>query len=108
LANAGGGGGDDTEARLRVLETHVDYIKAALERIEATANSTRDSVSRLEISMKDGLSKLEVGAAELRVKVDHLPTLRVSLSVAAVIVALVSALMVFLGKIGLLAKAIGG
>jgi hypothetical protein len=92
---AGGGGGDDTEARLRVLETHVEYIKAALERIEATSNSTGDSVSRLET---------ETG--KLGVKVDHLPTMRVFLSVAALVVALVSALMVYVGKIGLLAQAI--
>ncbi len=95
LQTAGGGGGGDTEARLRVLETHVEYIKAALERIEAISNSTRDSVSRLEI---------ETG--KLGVKVDHLPTMRVFLSMAALIVALVSALMVYLGKIGLLAQAI--
>jgi hypothetical protein len=112
LANPGGGGGDDTEARLRVLEAHVEHIKAALERIEATANSTRDSMFRLEISMKDGLSKLEIGATELKGKVNHLPSkgfiVTAVITTTALIVTVLGGLMALLSRIGLLAKATGG
>jgi hypothetical protein len=109
-SQAGGGEGGETEARLRVLETHVGYIREQLARIEATTNSVREDLPRLEISMKDGLSKLEVGAAELRVKVDHLPSkgfiISAVITTVTLILAVLGGLMAYLSKVGLLAQAI--
>jgi hypothetical protein len=83
------------EARLRVLELHVEYIKAALERIETTATS-----------MKTDLSEVRIEAARLSEKVDHLPTKGYIVSVTMGGLALLGALIFALGKIGLLAQAI--
>jgi hypothetical protein len=65
-----GGGGGDNEARLRVLETHVDYTKGHLACIETATNSA-----------KDGMSKLKAETGKLSVKVNHLPSKGVIVSV---------------------------
>jgi hypothetical protein len=90
-----GGGGSDVEARLRVLETHVGYIREQLTRIEATTNST-----------KTDLTDLRIEAAKLSVKVDHLPSKSFVVTVVLSGLALASAVIFALGKIGLLAQAI--
>lgn len=90
---AGGGGG--TEARLAALEVHVSYIREDLARIEATANST-----------KTDLSDLRIEAARLSVKVDHLPSKGFIVGVVTGALALIAGLVIYLGKLGLLAQAI--
>jgi hypothetical protein len=87
------------EARLRVLETRVDYIREQLARIEATVNSTKTEMAELRIE-----------EARLSVKVDHLPSkgFIVSAVITAVtlILAVLGGLMAYLSKVGLLAQAI--
>jgi hypothetical protein len=62
----------------------------------------RESLARIETD----LSELRTEAARLSVKVDHLPSKGFIVSAVTVGVALLSALIVALGKIGLLAQAI--
>jgi hypothetical protein len=81
-----GGGGGDNEARLRVLETHVDYIRGHLARIETATNSANE-----------GVSKLQAETGKLSVKVDHLPSKGFTVSVTITALALLSALVVMVG-----------
>ena len=70
-----GGGGDGMEARVRVLETHVEYIKSGIAKLETSADAARSDLSSIRIEL-----------AAMTANVAHLPskTLLVTASVSTV------------------------
>lgn len=87
-----GGGGDDLEARVRVLETHVEYIKSGISKLDTSAASARSD-----------LSSIQVGIATLTANVSHLPSKGFIVTATSTAIALIVAILVFLSHFGLLA-----
>jgi len=58
-----GGGGGDMEARVRVLETHVEYIRSGIAKLEGFAESSKKDLAELNVKM-----------ATLSANVAHLPS----------------------------------
>ena len=84
-------GGDGMEARVRVLETHVEYIKEGISRLEAASAEARTDLSWI---------KVEFG--KLATNVGHLPSKGFVVTAAISTVTVVGAILLILGRFGLL------
>ena len=68
---SGGGGGtyDGMEARVAVLETHVEYIRRDISDLKADMGVIRSDLGKV----KDEVADLRTGLATLTERVSHLP-----------------------------------
>jgi hypothetical protein len=90
-ASGGGGAFDDMEARVRVLETHIGYIKDDVARIETNLETVRSDTSAMKVDL-----------ATLRERVANLPTKGFILTAASGVVAAIIGLLTLLSKLGIL------
>jgi len=49
----GGGGGEDMEARVRVLETNIEYIRKGIEKIDASIETIRREIGDIRQTVND-------------------------------------------------------
>ena len=68
-SGSGGGTYDGMEARVAVLETHVEYIRRDISDLKADMGVIRSDLGKV----KDEVSDLRTGLATLNERVSHLP-----------------------------------
>jgi hypothetical protein len=88
-----GGGGifDDMEARVRVLETHIDYIRDGVVKTENNVEAMRSDVSEMKVDL-----------ATLKERITHLPGKGFIITAATGAVGAIIALLTLLSRLGLL------
>jgi hypothetical protein len=86
-----GEGEDDMEPRVRVLETHVDYIREGIAKLESAAEAARSDISWLKVE-----------AAKIAVMIEHLPGKGLVVTAAVGTVTLTVTMLTTLSRFGFL------
>jgi archaellum component FlaC len=73
---SGGGGGtfDGMEARVAILETHVEYIRRDIGELKADVSEIRRDLSGMKDDFKSDVEGVKVQLATLTERVNHLPS----------------------------------
>jgi hypothetical protein len=73
---SGGGGGtfDGMEARVAILETHVEYIRRDIGELKADVSEIRRGLSGMKDDFKSDVEGVKVQLATLTERVNHLPS----------------------------------
>jgi len=95
--HSGGGGGtfDGMEARVAVLETHVEYIRRDIGELKADVSEIRRDLSGMKDDFKSDVEGVKVQLATLTERVNHLPSKGFIVTATLSSLSVIAALIVF-------------
>jgi hypothetical protein len=96
---SGGGGGtfDGMEARVAILETHVEYIRRDIGELKADVSEIRRDLGGMKDDFKSDVESVKVQLATLTERVNHLPSKGFIVKSLTVATTLLGGLMTLIG-----------